>query len=83
MKLSCEIDTFRRRHLDHPNQDPNSQYYVIKLQVEGIDFPIVLQAPMTSYPTKMGSDEWGPCSFEDDAKMLIILREVQKRINGK
>ena len=80
MRVTVEIDTFRRRHqtVDDSGSD---EYYGIWLRVEGMERPILLHAPMHWYPQKEAADGHG--TVDDDATMLTVLRELQKRVNGK
>jgi hypothetical protein len=78
--LTCEIDTFRRHH-QTVDESGSDEYYGIWLHVEGMERPIMLRAPMHWYPHKEAADGRG--FVDDDATMLTVLRELQKRVNGK
>jgi hypothetical protein len=80
VKLVCSIDTFTRHHQTNDESGSDS-YYAIWLDSEGLERPILLRAPMHWYPQTKSSE--GNYSVDDDAAMLRVLREVQKRINGE
>ena len=79
MRITCEIDTFRRHH-QTAGESGSDEYYGIWLRFEGMERPIMLHAPMHWYPQKQEGETF---TVDDDATMLTVLRELQKRVNGK